>query len=589
MKNFPAVRRAVWIFAFLLSWSVVASALPNDVDYSIQAQLDTVKNVITAQEQVRFVNHTGAALSEIWFHLYPNAFKKNSNSNFQQQLQRIGRIDPSRLYANPNDDAFIDIKSLSANGQDLQFSVNDTLMRAALAKPLADGEEIKLSISFIYDLMEAPSSALYASSLAIRSAHRRGVYTMTLWFPKVVVYDNKNGWNLVQFGYVGEFYSDFGAYHIELTLPSEMVVAATGVMTKETVNGALKTQVWDATNVHDFAWVASSRYQVTETKLANNTIVRTIYLNLSQMHSIALDAVQYFNQQFGAYPYPVVTVAQVEAGGGMEFPGIVMIGGGGSLEVVHELAHQWWYGTVGNNEEDEAWLDEGFATFSQELYDIEHLGRAYQTARSSFNFREPGVSVLTSASKFNSLGVYANSVYTKGSGVLWMLRGMLGKEKFDQLLRTYYDRLKFKNAMTPDFAAVSEEVSGQKLDWFFDEWLRTTKTLDFAATRATSAAQSDGTFNLQATVTRAGEAIMPVRVQFVLADGSKLEEIWDGQSAEKQFTIQTKVALLQVIVDPDQDLLEQDRTNNAGFAQNRTTVVSLPAITVSVFAHLTPE
>jgi len=520
---------------------------------------------------VRFVNRTGTALSEIWLHLYPNAFKKNSNSNFQQQLQRIGGVLPSQLYVNPNDDAFIEIKTIRAQGQDLQYTINDTLMKVSLPKPIAAGEEIKLEIGFVYDLMEAPAAALFASRLAIRSAHRNGTYTMTLWFPKVVVYD-KNGWNLVQFGYLGEFYSDFGAYRVELTLPSNMTVAATGTMIREELKGTQKTQIWEANKVHDFAWVAGSRYQISETKLANNTIVRTVYLNLAQLHNTAIDTVNYFNQQFGAYPYPVITVAQVEAGGGMEFPGIVMIGGSSTLELVHELAHQWWYGIVGNDEEAEAWLDEGFATFAQELYDIDHLGRPYQVASSSFNFREPGVPVLTPSAHFTLISTYANAMYTKGSGILWMLRGMLGKAKFDQAIKNYFEKLKFKNATTPDFVAVAEGVSGQKLDWFFDEWLRTTKTIDVAVQNVSSVKQTNGNITLQATVTRSGDAAMPVRVQFVLSDGSKLEELWDGQDTEKVITFETQVALVNVIADPDQDLLEANRANNIGFAQNRAIV-----------------
>lgn len=587
MRISTVFRNTVWVFALILSSAFIASALPNEVDYTIQAQLDTTQNIIIAQEQVRFVNRTGTTLSEIWFHLYPNAFKKNSNSNFQQQLQRIGGVNPNQLYATPNDDAFIEIKNLRANGQDLAYSVNDTLMKVSLPKSLADGEEIKLDIRFVYDLMEAPASALFASRLAIRSAHRRGVYTVSLWFPKVVVYD-KSGWNLVQFGYVGEFYSDFGAYRVELTLPSDMIVAATGALIREEAKGTLKTQIWEAGNVHDFAWAASSRFQVSETRLANNAIVRTVYLNLAQMHSKAVDTLQYFNQQFGAYPYPVVTVAQVEAGGGMEYPGIVMIGGGDTLELVHELAHQWWYGIVGNNEENEAWLDEGFATFSEELYTIERLGQTYQTSRSSFNFREPGIPVLTPAAQFNSLGIYASAVYTKGSGILWMMRGMLGRAKFDQAMKTYFEKLKFKNATTSDFIAIVEETNGQKLDWFFNQWLKTTKTLDFAVKSVSSVTQANGTVTLQATVSRTGEAVMPVRVQFVLNDGSKIEEIWDGQTTEKQITFETQVSLIQVVIDPDQTLLESNRANNVGIVQGRD-LESKATSSIARFAEIIPE
>jgi aminopeptidase N len=224
---------------------------------------------------------------------------------------------------------------------------------------------------------------------------------------------------------------------------------------------------------------------------------------------------------------------------------------------------------VGNDEENEAWLDEGFATYAQELYEIERLGHSYQVVRSSFNFKEPGVPLLTPSAHFTSLGTYANAMYTKGSGILWMLRGMLGKNKFDQALRAYFEKLKFKNATTSDLVTVIEEISGQKLGWFFDQWLRTTKTIDIAVQNVSSVKQANGSIASQATVTRSGAAVMPVRIQFVLSDGSKLEELWDGQSSEKAISFETQQALVRVMADPDQDLLEINRTNNTGFAQTR--------------------
>jgi aminopeptidase N len=196
--------------------------------------------------------------------------------------------------------------------------------------------------------------------------------------------------------------------------------------------------------------------------------------------------------------------------------------------------------------------------------------------------------VLTPAARFNSLGIYASAVYTKGSGILWMLRGMLGRAKFDRALRAYFEKLKFKNATTSDFAIIVEETSDQELDWFFDQWLKTTKTLDFAVKSVSSVTQPNGRVTLQATVSRAGEAVMPVHVQFVLSDGSKIEEIWDGQSSEKQITFETQVSLVQVIIDPDQILLESNRANNVGIVQGRN-LESRAISPLASFAEVIPE
>ncbi|MCL6642028.1 MAG: M1 family metallopeptidase, partial [Candidatus Bipolaricaulota bacterium] len=471
-----AVGVGLWLLALIL-WSFALWALPNEIEYTISAQLDTAKNIIMGTETVRFTNRTGTALQELYFHVVPNAFKRGANTKYQQELQRAGTF-PTLIYASPDDDAFMEIKSITANGQALSFTVDDTLMRVALPKPLADSETLVLQIEFLNDLLEASPQALWAGTLAVRSGHRNSTYTVTLWYPKVVVYDTDEGWNLDKYSFLGEFYGDFANYNVTLTVPANFVVGCTGVTLSETVQGAQKTVTIRAERVRDFAWVAGPFYRVEETELSNSARLRVLSLGFN-MTSLSKDAMNFFSERFGPYAYPVVTVAQVTVGGGMEYPGIVMIAGGSVVEIVHELAHQWWYAAVGNDEMDEAWLDEAFATFSEELYDIERR-RAPLSSRSSYNFREPGIAVLTRADQFPSLRSYVQAVYTKGSGVLWMLRWVVGPQKFDQVLREYYARFTYKNATTQDFIAVTEEISAQELDWFFDIWLRTVKTLDFS-------------------------------------------------------------------------------------------------------------
>jgi hypothetical protein len=428
----------LWLLV-LVWWSFALWALPNEIEYTISAQLDIAQNIITGTEIVRFTNRTGTELKELYFHMVPNAFKRGANTKYQQELQRAG-IFPTLIYASPDDDAFMEIKSITANGQALSFTLDDTLMRVALPKPLADGETLELQIEFLNDLMQPTPGALWAASFAVRSGHRNGTYTVTLWYPKVVVYDADEGWNLDKYSFLGEFYGDFANYDVTLTVPANFVVGCTGVILSETVQGTQKIVKVRAERVHDFAWVAGPFYRVEETTLSNGSQLRVLSLGFN-MTATAADAMNFFNERFGPYAYPVVTVAQVTVGGGMEYPGIVMIAGGSVTEIVHELAHQWWYAAVGNDEMDEAWLDEAFATFSEELYDIERR-QAPLSSRSSYNFREPGIPVLTRADQFPSLRSYAQAVYTKGSGVLWMLRWVCGRGELrssdERVLRTLH-------------------------------------------------------------------------------------------------------------------------------------------------------
>ena len=562
----------VIFLALWFLWCGLAYALPNEINYNVEAVLDTQKNIIMGREEVSFTNKTGHDLSELYFHVYPNAFKRGANSQYQRDLWALAGIDPARIYANPADDAVIEIRSVRADGRPLAFygcgaaaacgaAADDTLMRVSLDKALKDGETINLNIDFVYDLMEATAEALWAASLAVRSGHRAGVYTIALWYPKVVVYDQK-GWNLEPYRYIGEFYGDFGDYLVQLTVPEELIVGSTGELLEERANpDGTKTLVFRAERAHDFAWVASSRFQI-KGLIWNGILVRTLHLNKPFIAEIALEVLRYFSEQFGLYGYKQLTVAQVTVGGGMEYPAVIMIAGGGEVEITHEVAHQWWYGAVGNDETTEAWLDEAFAVFSEELFKIKRRGLPL-SSRSSFYFREPGIPLLTPANQFTSLNLYFEAVYRKGSGVLWMLLGLLGEEALIKTLKTYYERFKFKNATTSDFVAVVEEASKQELDWFFDQWLRTTKTLDFFIDSVRIQRLEDGSFLNSFIAKRAGEAVMPVRIALFFQDGTLREEQWDGLAEAKEFSIKAGTRLIGIVIDPDGLLLEENRANNA--------------------------
>ena len=564
------LRAVCYSLALLVALPLIVHAAipPNEVAYTIDAELDPTRNVVVGRQTVDFTNRTGQALEELYFHVYPNAFKRGSNSYYQRELkERAGVPDVDVIYADPDDDAFLTVERVAYRDPlgveiPLEFSVEDTLLAVKLREPLPDGESLELEFDFVYDLMEAPPGSEFAARWAIRSGHREGVYTIALWYPKLAAYDER-GWHLEPYSYLGEFYGDFGDYDVQITVPQEFAVGATGVLEFEALSeeAGTKTLRFLAEGVHDFAWVASPRYRVEEVSL-NGVLVRILTLDLPTLTPKVLRSLEFFSERFGPYAYPVLTAAQVTVGGGMEYPGIVMIAGGSEYEVSHEVAHQWWYGAVGNDEYDEAWLDEGFATYSQELYFLEALGYSEALARSTWEFHEPGEPVLQPASEFPSLRVYAQAVYVKGAGVLWMLRGLLGAETFEQILREYYARYAFQNAKTSDFVRVAEEVGGWELDWFFDPWLRTTQTLNFFVGRVESEPRGDGRYRNRVTVRREGELKMPVDVAFTTADGNTQTLRWDGLDSAYTFEFATGEPLESVVMDPERWLLEEDREDN---------------------------
>ena len=560
--------RTFWLtLAIVVAVSGSAWGLPNEVSYEIDARLNTDTNVITGEETLTLTNRTGGTLDELVFHLYPNAFRRGANTFYQQELRaKAGIDDLDVIYADPSDDAFMRIQRVSTSAQTLSYEIDDTLMTVELADPLPADGTIELGVEFTYNLMEIPSNGQYAGNLALRTGHREGVYTVTLWYPKLAVYDDE-GWNRQRYGYIGEFYGDFGDYTVSLNVPSRMTVGATGQRQGQVAElGGVeprKTLTYQADNVHDFAWVASERYHLTELTTDDGVAVQALTLNDgSDLARQTRDALVYFAEHFGPYAYETMVAADVTAGGGMEYPGIIMIGFGSIREIVHEVGHQWWYGAVGNDEYDEAWLDEAFTVYADERYRIEQLGLSERSTRSSFRFSEPGTPVLTPASGFPTIDRYFQAVYTKGSGVVWMLEGWLGRQTLDEVLQAYYERFRFQNVSTADFMATIEDVTGREMDDFFDLWLRTTETLDVYVDRVRALDSSEGSYRYAISVARDGRSFTPVTLKVADNAGGTTHLHWENSEDRQTFEVTLDAPLAEVILDPDQTLLEPNRTNN---------------------------
>jgi len=566
--------RTLWLaLAIVIAVAGSAWGLPNEVAYEIDARLNTATNVITGEQTLTLTNRTDGALNELVFHLYPNAFKRGADTFYQQELRnKAGVDDLDEIYADPSDDAFMTIENVSIRAQTLGYEVDGTLMSVDLAEPLPADATIELDMAFTYNMMAIPSDGQYAGNLALRTGHREGVYTVTLWYPKLAVYD-EDGWNRQRYGYIGEFYGDYGDYTVSLDVPSSLTVGATGQRQGQVVDVGeqnRKTLTYAASDVHDFAWVASERFAVTELTTNNGTTVQALTpSDDSELAQQTRDALTYFADAFGPYAYETLVAADVTAGGGMEYPGIIMIGFGSIREIAHEVGHQWWYGAVGNDEYNEAWLDEAFTVYSDERYRMEERGTSERSTRSSYRFREPDTPVLTSASEFPTIDRYFQSAYTKGSGILWMLEGWLGRETFDEILRTYYDQYRFQNVTTADFVATVERVTDRDMADFFDHWLRTTEVLDVFVEGVRSLDAPSGNHRYEITVGRQGRSIAPVTVKAVDDADQSTTFRWNGSEDQTTFEANLDAPLAEVTVDPDAKLLETDRTDNTWDAERQ--------------------
>lgn len=423
--------------------------------YVIDATFDPKKEMVFAVQTVVFQNRTPNELSEIIFHIYPEAFKSLKTAPFPTEELK---------YAYPEgfSEGFINITNVTSKERKLNFKKEGTLLKVNVPEPLKPGEEIEIKIEF---------QEKVPFSLG-RFGHGKNTYNCGNWYPILSVYD-ENGWNLDPYYSIGDpFYSDTASFKVSITAPDGFTIAATGKPVKKIIKSGSTTWVFEADLVRDFAWVAGSDLKAISGKVDGTKINVYYFGNDEDAAKKALEygkqALRFFNRYFGPYPYDEYSIVMSDFYmGGMEYPNLVlidhhMLDDEVLLEyvIVHETAHQWWYGLVGNNQVKEPWLDEAMTEYSTVLYYEGVYGMAkgmevYQDfILYPYRFFELGNGsgpILRPVSQFKSWGEYDATVYKKGAIMLKELESRIGKSKMREALRFYLKQNVFGNATTADF------------------------------------------------------------------------------------------------------------------------------------------
>jgi aminopeptidase N len=274
-------------------------------------------------------------------------------------------------------------------------------------------------------------------------------------------------------------------------------------------------------------------------------------------------ALAFFDTIFGDFSWPQITNVHRIEGGGTEFPMMVMDGSASEGLIVHEVAHNYAHGILANNEWREGWLDEGFASFFGNWYWEEKGQDPGQLWRGSLEgIREMEIAGETEpiglpSAEFRDFGTYNAMTYTKPSLVLRSLRWLMGEQAFRAGLRDYFEKNELRHVREADFIAAMEAAHGQDLGWFFEQYIHTTGTLDFALGEVTATQRADGRWDTRVEVTRTGEIVMPVDVRV----GDVTQRI-DGSDARQVVTVTTATKPAEVELDPERMLIELDVSNN---------------------------
>ncbi|TGE19315.1 M1 family metallopeptidase [Hymenobacter elongatus] len=552
--------------------AAVSASWQQQVTYSIDVTLDDRQHELKGTEELQYTNNSPDQLTFIWFHLWPNAYRDNTTAFAKQQLRNGNR---KFQFAKAAQRGYIDQLDFKVNGQSAQLAYdpeNPDMAQLILPQPLAPGAKATISTPFHVKIPDSFS----------RFGHVEQSYQVTQWYPKPAVYDRK-GWHQMPYLDQGEFYSEFGSFDVRITLPANYTVGATGVLQnpdeqqrldqlaaatalKKTKadfgedlsfpasSSEVKTLRYVQDRVHDFAWFADKRFnvlkggvtlpsgrQVTSWVLFTNADSEKWIKGLQDVN----EALTYYSQWVGEYPYAAATAVDgaLSAGSGMEYPMVTVTM---PAAIVHEVGHNWFYGILGSNEREHAWLDEGVNSYIENRIterEDPQAGQFKGLLKSKFS-GAVGVEGL-SASALNQVpyqavasrgldqavgGVRADRygklnygiiVYSQTAAALKYLAGYLGQERFDKAMRTYYDTWQFRHPYPEDMQAVFEMSTGQPLDWFFKDMLLNTYRYDAAL----SDIQLTDT-EVKVLVRNDSPAPFAVPVSTVDAQGKVLETQW---------------------------------------------------------------
>jgi hypothetical protein len=583
------------------------------VDYVIRATLDTSTRTLRGDERITYHNNSPDTLRYLWLYLEQNRFRTDSRGYLVQE--RRGRFGAGSVEGGVR---ILKVAAAApasagrgkpAGSVPLSYLVDGTVMRVDLARPLPPRSRQILEISWSFPF--GPNR----NRMGIEDVDGGTTYEVAQWYPRLAVYDDLRGWNTEQYYGQGEFYLEYGSFDVRLTVPADMLVAATGTLRnpEEVLTPAQRqrlarargsdstviirgreevgdpasrpasefgTLTWrfTADSVRDFAWAASRTF-IWDAVGVNGGRTLAMSFYPPSADSLWKDATRYarhalehYSRQWAPYPYPVASnVRGVESG--MEYPMLVFCDRR-TPEMLysvtsHEFGHTWFPMVVGSNERRYAWMDEGFNEFINYYDWIDQFGRPPEHRGSIRDYL-----LMARSGRERPIMSFPDQLpgdlvspigYDKPALALRLLRErVLGPERFDPAFREYVRRWAYRHPTPADFFRTIEDAAGEDLSWFWRAWFYTTAQLDLGVD-SVALADSAGVES-RIFLRNLGGIPMPVELALQLDDGSTRRlrlpvEIW-FQGDRYVAIVPGPKKVNRVTIDPDGTYPDIRRENN---------------------------
>ncbi len=587
---------------------------PRNANYSIDVDLDPASRTITGREVVTWRNITTHPTSELRLHLYWNAWR-NDRSTWMKESERARLSGSTRSDRKPGDWSAIDVQAIQlvAGGG---TPMTDLTTAAHYIAPDDGDPEDRTVLSVPLPTAVSPGGTVAVeirwTAHVPRTFARTGAvdnyFFIAQWFPKLGVLE-EDGWNTHQFHYTTEFFSDYGLYDVRITVPRGWLVGATGrERSRSDTPGGKTVHQFVQEDVHDFAWTTSPDYLEHTARfehprlpaVAMRLLLQPEHEGQAERHFDAVRAtLRSYGEWYGPYPYDHITIidpAWQSDAGGMEYPTLFTAGSRWSAPrstrdpedgTVHECGHQFWYGIVGNNEFEHAWLDEGLNTFSSARVMDETFSPGFNSIRLFGDFipwvfydlpqtretsgdrmvgyrRAAATDVASTPSWRYFPATGRNLTYNKTAVWLHTLERYIGWRRLQRGMSLFFTRFAFRHPRPEDFFAAINEGAGRDLTWFFDQVYRSSVVFDYAVSQLTTTPGESGRHHTEVVVQRLGDGVFPMSVLVTFDDGSTARERWDGRDRWKLFAYNRTAAAVSAEIDPDGILLlDLNRVNNS--------------------------
>jgi hypothetical protein len=530
----------------------------NSSDYVIKAEFEPAARKITGQELITYTNNSPDSLNQIVIRLYQDLFRNGNMRDFE---------------INPEDvNNGVDIQKIFINNSKLENMPKRSGTNLVIPLEVSIAPKSKIELKINWSLILSKYSNI-----------RMGTYDSTsffvgYWFPQVAVYDDIDGWDMVNYTGSTEMYNDFNNFNVELTVPKGFIVWSTGVLQnpddvyspetndkyKKAYNTSNVVNIINendykkglvtknshklhykiiAANVPDFAFATSDHYlwdglsTIVDKKSLRKTFVSAAYNKKSKdfynVAVIARNSIESFSTHIPGVPFPYPKLTVFNGGGGMEYPMIVNDGSDtvlqGTVHVTsHEISHTYFPFFMGINERKYAWMDEGWATMLPFDFQSSEAPGYDPRARNSSSFselagKESDIPPIVLSYELRNPS-YRTASYRRPGAAYDFLRGMLGDELFKSCLIGFMNKWNGKHPLPYDFFFDFNKTSGQNLDWFFKPWFFELKYPDLSLELINA-----NETNAKVKVVNKGGLPLPVQINLYYLDGQK-EKVYDASA-----------------------------------------------------------